>query len=654
MKIQKQKIIQNQRAITLVALIVTIIILLILAGITINSLTDSELFGKVKEAKEKYSISEAKEKLEMSIMELILDKESKGEHLKREDLPLMNNDEIDVRDTTDFPVEAICGKYKFNIDENFVVTYVGEASGTIVRCSIDPEGYTNKNSVKILLKINNPQGIKTVEKPDNDIVTYNGDKQVEVNYEVTKNGRYTFKIIDGENKETDKEIVIDKIDRLVPLDFTPEVIKSGNSITINENGQDAEATSEDTKSGIDYYEYYLINEDNETTKYETNKIDGLPVGLYKMYLIAFDKAGNSKRSSTVNVNISIQFKKMIAGHECTFGIDVNDDLWAWGYNVSGQLGDGTTMDRSTPVHIKSDAKFNKVFSKNSSTYAIDTNGKLWVWGGNGNGNLGTGKKVNQYNPIKIKDDLEFKNVINGSASALFYTTSGSIFGCGCNSKGQIGNGSTAEKVTTPISIEGKESFKKISIGYEHSLGIDQNNKLWGWGSNECGKLGSETLSTSVQAIPILQDKSFIDVAAGMNYSLAIDDEGYIWAWGLNEYGNLGDGTTEKKVNPVKIEGNIRFTKIFTNVNNTNIAIDQEGNLWMWGDDRSGYFGSGTTELVLKPVKITSNVKFIDVSLGINHCFLYDDNNGIWALGNNYNNILGGGLTDDQKSPVKIQ
>ena len=62
--------IKNQKAITLIALVITIIILLILAGISIASLTGSGLFERAKESKEKSLEAQIKEEIEMAIMDI--------------------------------------------------------------------------------------------------------------------------------------------------------------------------------------------------------------------------------------------------------------------------------------------------------------------------------------------------------------------------------------------------------------------------------------------------------------------------------------------------------------------------------------------------------------------------------------------------------
>lgn len=295
---------KSLKGITLVSLVVTIIILLILSGITISTLMgENGLFARVKKSKEKYSISEAKEKLELAISTLQIEQEGNGENLKKEDLPKINNDEIDVRDTSNFPVKVICNNYEFNIDSNFVISYVGIANETIVTYTTDPEGYTNKNEVKILIKIKNSKGIKTIEYPnDNDKLLANGQTEVGFDYKVTANGTYTFKIVDNDNIETTKDIVIEKIDTVVPKDFTPSIenIKS-TAFTVVANVEDGDETDTSIKSGIEKYEIFVNN-----TKYESSqkifKVTGLTKKTsYSVYVKAYDRAGNFKQSSTITV-----------------------------------------------------------------------------------------------------------------------------------------------------------------------------------------------------------------------------------------------------------------------------------------------------------------------------------------------------------------
>ena len=302
--------IERKSGITLIALVITIIILLILSGIVIATITgENGLFTRAKQAKEDYSMSSAKEKLELAISDLIIKQTSRGEDLKKEDLTKINSDEIDVKSTDNFPVEVICQSYQFSIDENFTVTYVGKANETVVTYTTEPEGYTNKDEVKILVKISNPNGIKSIQKPgETDKILPQGQTEVGIDFTVTKNGIYSFKITDNENKETVKDVVIDNIDKVKPKEFS---ISSKNimveNFTIVVNVEDGDATEESSKSGIGKYEYYIKEKNSSTyNKYESTEKEYIIKGLtkgeeYNVYVIAYDKAGNYTTSSIINV-----------------------------------------------------------------------------------------------------------------------------------------------------------------------------------------------------------------------------------------------------------------------------------------------------------------------------------------------------------------
>ena len=597
------KRLRNFNGITLVALIVTIVILLILAGIAIATLGgENGLFKKVKLGKERYAISEAKEKLELEITNLQIEQNGKGKELTKEDLPKMNSDEIDVRDTTNFPVEVIYKNYKFEVDSNFKVTYVGEANETIITYTTEPEGYTNQNNIKILVKITNPKGIKSILKPgETDKILPQDRTTAGIEFTVTKNGHYILKVEDVDGNEVSKDIYIDLIDTLAPEEFTPEVQKNGSTITIVENGKDAEATEESSKSGIDHYEYYLIDSSNKETKYDSNKIENLALGTYRAYVIAFDKAGNSRKSNEVEFKIAIEFKEIYAGESYTLAIDKEERLWSWGYNGTGQLGDGTKVDRTNPLKIKEENKFIKVSAGQYHVMSIDEEGNLWTWGRNENGQLGDGTTVDNANPIKL-------NI--------------------------------------------SKKFKQISAGNDYSMAIDNEGKLWTWGNNYYGQLGDGTNIQRTLLVQIKNELKFSQIATYMQHSMAIDNEGNLWTWGRNHHGQLGDGTKTDKTSPIQIKAGTKFKQISAGSYHS-LAIDSEGNLWAWGYNYKGSLGDGTATDRTSPVQIKAGTKFTQVLAGDRHSFAIEENGKIWGMGDNYYGQLGDRTTTVRYTPVQI-
>ena len=258
------------------------------------------MVSKAKKGIEQYTISQQKEKLEMAIESLRIDEEGKGETLTKEKLPKINNNEIDVRSTEKFPVEVICGKYKFYVDDNFNVTYVEEADGTIVTYTTQPEGYTNQDKIKILIKAVNHKGINKIIYPDGYELLSQGNTEVGIDYEVTKNGTYKFKILDNTGKEELKDIVIEQIDKKAPKKFIPQISDvRETSFTIISNAEDDDADSDNVKSGIEKYEYYIDDTKIETTE---DKYIVTNSSVEKIYVIVYDKAGNMTKSNVIQIN----------------------------------------------------------------------------------------------------------------------------------------------------------------------------------------------------------------------------------------------------------------------------------------------------------------------------------------------------------------
>ena len=642
---------KENKAITLVALVVTIIILLVLAGIAIATLGgENGLFARVKLGKERYAISEAKEKLELEITNLQIEQQGKGEELKKEDLPKMNSDEIDVRDTTNFPVEVIYKNYKFEVDSNFHVTYVGEANETIITYTTEPDGYTNQNKVKVLVKISNPKGIKSILKPgETDKILPQDRTTAGIEFTVTKNGHYELKVEDIDGNEVSKDIYIELIDTLAPGEFTPEIQKADSSITVIENGKDAEATEESCKSGIDHYEYYLIDSSNKETKYETNKIENLELGSYKLYVIAYDKAGNSRKSNIVDFKISVQFKEIEVGGYHTLALDKDNNLWAWGSNRNGQLGDGTTMNRTSPTKIETGITFVQLSAGHTHSAGIDNEGKLWTWGFNRFGELGDGTAGDENSknvPQNIMKDKTFKKVIASDYSTLAIDMNDEIWYWGSY------YGSSNSMAYIPQKLDFKIEYSLIS-GNSHYLFLDKQKKLWSWGSNYNGELGDGTTTQRTGPVQIMSDKKFTQVSAGERFSLVIDDDGKIWSWGRNSVGQLGDGTTANKTSPVQIKQGTNFIQVSAGYMHS-LAIDSEGNLWTWGRNKEGQLGDGTTNNRAVPQKIMNGTKFKRVYAREYSSLALDVNGNLWSWGENVDSVLGDGTTADIRlTPVQI-
>ena len=626
----------KENGITLVALVVTIIFLLILAGVAIsNLLGENGLIKQTKVGKEKYAISEAKEKIELEITNLQVEQQSKGEGLTKEILTKINNEDIDVRDTSNFPVEVICGKYKFEVDNNFQVKYIGEATGTIIKTIIEPSTYTNKDEVTIYLKIKNIKGLNEVECPNGNKINVEGKKEEEISYTVNKNGKYTFIVRDNQNKEETKEIYIDKIDKLAPLDFEPEIEINGNKIKVKQNAKDADATEESSKSGIDYYELYLNG-----VKQNNIEDDNLQNGEYKIYVIAYDKAGNYKKSTQKTINITITSTRVVASGYRGMVIDTEGYAYIWGRNTN-------TTSSTTAYYLINNIKYAeykksiKILDKKIKDFAIkkgsciliDEDGQMWSFGDAWGYNNGQSVHPTSDIPKEILNEEKFTKVSMGDQSyCIAIDEDGNLWSWGQDEFGQQGLGRKLKyEIRKPQKITEKNKFTEICAGGIHNLAIDEDGNLYSWGYNELGQLGNGTTVTDYSGPKLIeQGIKFKKISAGSNHSVAIDVEGNLYSWGYNAYGQLGDGTNNNSSIPKIIMQGTKFKDVGAGAERS-YALDVEGNLYAWGYNRNGELGDGTTKNSNVPIKIVNKSSISNMwthSGGI----YYIENNKLYGLG----------------------
>lgn len=212
-----KNMLKKEKAITLIALIVTIVILLILAGVTIATLTgDNGLYGRAKQAKENYSISEAKEKLTTKLMqlqtEIIVDegKEASIEDVNRfidTNSKYYDKEIEDIKDKKENKIIKILGYY-FEVDNKLDIIGDIDASELAQTETTYKVNSINENIMNVTIHIKNEIGIQKIIKPDNKSITPTGTKEeIAIDYEVEDGKEYKFKVqLVGSNEE--KEYIL--------------------------------------------------------------------------------------------------------------------------------------------------------------------------------------------------------------------------------------------------------------------------------------------------------------------------------------------------------------------------------------------------------------------------------------------------------------
>ncbi|MBX7209167.1 MAG: M36 family metallopeptidase [Verrucomicrobiaceae bacterium] len=336
------------------------------------------------------------------------------------------------------------------------------------------------------------------------------------------------------------------------------------------------------------------------------------------------------RSFVVGTNF--QFAKVVAGSNGsnTFAIRADGTLWSWGITgSSGALADNTTDGRLTPTQVGTASNWAEVSQNGTSGLALRSDGTLWAWGLNLNGQLGDGTTSTKTAPTQI-GIASWSKIAMGSAFSAAIQTNGTLWLSGSNTSGQLGDGTTTQR-TSFAQIGTATNWVSVACGASHTLAVNSLGELWAWGANTSSQLGDGTTTASLVPVRIGTASDWASVAAVQSSSYAIKTTGTLWAWGLNSTGQLGDGTTTIKTIPTQIGTDTTWTQIVAGANNA-AGRKSDGTLWIWGNNAGGQFGNGTTTSVFSPVQYGTTNDWTMITLGVNHATALRADGSMWTAG----------------------
>lgn len=355
-------------------------------------------------------------------------------------------------------------------------------------------------------------------------------------------------------------------------------------------------------------------------------------------------------NSPMQIGMDKKWISIVAGWSHNLALKSDGTLWAWGYNVNGQLGDGTTINRTTPVQIGTDNNWTSI-AANAHSFGLKSDGSLWGWGLNSYGQLGDGTTTDKHIPVQVGTDNKWVDVVVGG-STLALKSDGTIWAWGYNYFGQLGDGTTIDR-NSPVKIGTDNNWVGISSGNGHSIGLKSDGTIRAWGVNYHGQLGDGT--TGSKSTPIqtsLLPNIWISIATGGWYGIGLKSDGTLWAWGSNVFGQLGDGTNVDKSSPLQIGTDNNWMSITTGRYHT-LGLKSDGTLWTWGANNYGQLGDGTTTNRNSPLQIGTDNKWVSTAGGAWYSLGLKSDGTLWAFGMNYNGQLGDGTLTNRNIPVQI-
>lgn len=156
----------------------------------------------------------------------------------------------------------------------------------------------------------------------------------------------------------------------------------------------------------------------------------------------------------------------------------------WGYNVAGQLGDGSTASSAVPVQVKLPARVRQVSQggsgpANGQTIVILSDGSVWTWGNNQHGQLGDGRTADSRVPVRVNVPaaVTFVTVNSGGYASYAIDTAGTLWAWGGNQNGQLGTGRGTRIETNPVNVGIR--LTQVSSTASNVAGLEQHASVGG-------------------------------------------------------------------------------------------------------------------------------------------------------------------------------
>src|SRR6266699_759058 len=145
-------------------------------------------------------------------------------------------------------------------------------------------------------------------------------------------------------------------------------------------------------------------------------------------------------------------RQIAAGYFTSAALISDGTVWAWGSNNSGALGTGSSGGWvATPQQVPGLSSVTQIALGIVDVYAVRSDGTLWAWGFNQSGQLGNGTTAASYQPVRVPGLTGITEVAANWAS-FAVRADGTLFGWGADDDGALGNGTSGGSVLTPAPV----------------------------------------------------------------------------------------------------------------------------------------------------------------------------------------------------------
>lgn len=357
--------------------------------------------------------------------------------------------------------------------------------------------------------------------------------------------------------------------------------------------------------------------------------------------VALITATIDSKSAVVSVTVSALppsqaiFASIAPGGSHTCALNAAGLAFCWGYNLYGQLGNGTQDEARKPTAVSLGITFASLSSGDNHTcgVALSPKGAVYCWGQNFLGELGDGSTTERHTPVLVSGGIDFVAVVASSGYTCGLAVDGSAYCWGAGSAA-LGNGSF-KQTSVPVRVVSAVSFTSLSAGLAHTCGLGTDSFAYCWGNG--GYLGDGIPSDTPHVVPIAVagNIKFREMHANNDGGCGIAQAGQTYCWGLLP-GPLSAAS------PTVLSGGLSFSTLgFGSTANHACGITSAHAAYCWGDDAQGQLGDSTsTPNRPTPVAVLGGIAFTSIMGGATHTCGLTATGAAYCWGDNTFNQLG--------------
>lgn len=347
-------------------------------------------------------------------------------------------------------------------------------------------------------------------------------------------------------------------------------------------------------------------------------------------------------------------KSALGAHQCA--VRVNTRVHCWGNNEQGQLGDGSTDDRDAPVAVQNlDGPLNTIIEVAAGlnfTCGLASLGDVWCWGDNAIGQLGDGTNDDSALavPASAPDMFGSTQLTNGQNHTCFLPPLTRPHCAGDNISGQLGDGTKTQRLS-PV-LAGNVPMVEISAGGFHTCGIEIGGTVDCWGAGFFGQLGNGANLDSPTSVNASLLTGVVQISSGLRHTCALRYDGTVWCWGANHQGQLGNGNNDNQNTPQAVSGLSSLVEVSAGEFHT-CARAANGQMACWGDNPDKQLGNTTTNDSNVPTDVLGEDNAIDIAAGGAHTCAVIADGSVRCFGRGDEGQIGDGQNVDAGTATPV-